>query len=163
MTAPEAGDPRAKQPGEGVGAELFGEEGQAQTCGFTARRATKRRPPPRQRSRGVTRKLGRAEPAASGRRARAFATRKPPASTRLREVRTNPSPGSLAQVEEDFRGGVLLPECMSDPLAGHPAPKRVESRPQRGILPKCLQNAGPGDLPHVRKGRPRPCDRGGPG
>src|SRR4030067_456946 len=32
-------------------AERFGEEGLAQTCGLIARRATKRRPPPRQRSR----------------------------------------------------------------------------------------------------------------
>src|SRR3990172_7764684 len=52
---------------------------------------------------------------------------------------------------------------MGDPLAGHPAPERVESRPQRGILPKGLHNAEPGELPHVRKGRPRQCDRGGPG
>src|SRR3990170_9032464 len=91
------------------------------------------------------------------------AERKPPASTWLREVHTNPSPGSLAQVEEHFRGGVLLPESMGDPLAGHPAPERVESRPQSGIPPKGLQDAEPGELPHVRKRRPRQCDRGGPG
>src|SRR3972149_6096509 len=50
VTARCTGANAAEQPQEGGGAELFGEEGRAQTCGCTARRATKRGPPPRQRS-----------------------------------------------------------------------------------------------------------------